>query len=100
MFHKTRREKDMTYRTRTRTEIMSQILRVANGVGATKTKVMYKVFLNYVQLKEFLTVLTDSDLLSYDGDTQIFKTTEKGLRFLQIYNQIDDMIKTSQPPPQ
>ena len=79
---------------------MSQILRVANGVGATKTKVMYKVFLNYVQLKEFLTVLTDSDLLSYDGDTQIFKTTEKGLRFLQIYNQIDDMIKTSQPPPQ
>ena len=34
----------MTYRTRTRTraETMSQILRVANGDGATKTKLMYQ----------------------------------------------------------
>jgi predicted transcriptional regulator len=74
----------MTDRTRTRSEIMSQILRVANGGdNATKTKIMYKAFLNYVQMKEFLTVLTDSDLLSYDVDTQIFKTTEKGLGFFK-----------------
>ena len=90
----------MTYRTRTRSEIMSQILRIASGVGATKTKIVYKAFLNYAQVKEHLTILTESDLLNYDADTQIFKTTKKGLRFLQIYNQLDDMIKTSQRPPQ
>jgi predicted transcriptional regulator len=79
---------------------MSQILRIASGVGDTKTKFVYKAFINYEKVKENLTILTESDLLNYDADTQIFKTTKKGLRFLQIYNQIDDMIKTSQRPPQ
>jgi predicted transcriptional regulator len=32
------------------------ILESANG-GATKTKIMYKAFLSYVQLKEYLAVL-------------------------------------------
>jgi predicted transcriptional regulator len=85
----------MTYRTRTRTEIMSQILRVANGVGARKTQIMYQAFLGYAQMKEYLRVLTDNDLLNYDVDTQIFKTTEKGLRFLEAYNQMDGMIKSA-----
>jgi predicted transcriptional regulator len=44
-------------------------------------------------LKEYLMILTGNDLLGYDIDTQSFKTTEKGLRFLQIYNQIDDVVK-------
>jgi predicted transcriptional regulator len=38
-------------------------------------------------------LLTEKDLLRYDKDTQTFKTTEKGLRFLDTYNQMDDMIK-------
>jgi len=36
---------------RSRTEIVSRILDAANG-GATKTKIMYKAFLSYAQLKE------------------------------------------------
>ena len=88
----------MTYRTRTRNEIMSQILRIANEVGgATKTQIMYKAFISHAQMKEYVSVLTEKNLLNYDVDTQIFKTTEKGLQLLQIYNQIDDMIKTPQP---
>jgi predicted transcriptional regulator len=56
ILHKIRRtEKDMTYRTRI--EIMSQISRTAKGVGgATRTKMMYKVFLSYAQMKKHLTV--------------------------------------------
>jgi predicted transcriptional regulator len=72
---------------------MSQILEIANGGGATKAKIMYKAFLNYVQLRESLTVLTEINLLSYDEEMHTFKTTEKGLRFLEIYNQIGDVIK-------
>jgi predicted transcriptional regulator len=75
-------------------DIAAQILEAANGGdGVTKTKIMYSVFLNHAQLKGCLTVLTDNDLLRYDLDTHTFKTTEKGLRFLKIYNQIDDVIK-------
>ena len=83
-------------RYRSRIDIMSQILEAANGGGATKSKMMYKAFLNYVQLREFLTVLTEIKLLSYDGETHTFKTTEKGLRFLDTYNQIGDVMKALQ----
>ncbi len=77
---------------RSRTEIISQILDTANG-GITKTKLMYKVFLSHDQLKEYVKVLTESDLLRYDSVTRTFKTTEKGLRFLNLYNQIDQLMK-------
>jgi predicted transcriptional regulator len=87
-------KEDMKYRSRI--DIISQILEVANGRNATKTKIMYSALLSYNQLKEHRMLLIEKDLLYYDKDTQTFKTTEKGLRFLQLYNQIDDIIKS--PP--
>jgi predicted transcriptional regulator len=83
---------------RSRVEIISQILESANGGGATKTKIIYKAFLSYNQLKEYLNILTESDLLSYDLKAHTFKTTEKGLRFLNFYNEISDVIKELPPP--
>jgi predicted transcriptional regulator len=64
-----------------------------NGSTATKTKIMYQAFLSYPQMKKHLMVLTQNGLLSYNVDTQTFKTTEKGLRFLDTFNQMSDMIK-------
>jgi predicted transcriptional regulator len=81
---------------RSRSEIVSQILQAAIGGSATNTKIMYTACLNYNQLKEYLTILIENDLLSYDGDTQTFKTTEKGHMFLQAYSQIDQMLKEQQ----
>jgi predicted transcriptional regulator len=81
---------------RSRTDIISQILEIGNGGGATKTQIIYKAFLNYDNLKEYLAILTESDLLRYDLDTRTFKTTEKGLTFLQAYSQIDQMLKEQQ----
>jgi predicted transcriptional regulator len=81
---------------RSKTEIVCQILETANGGGddgATKTKLMYKVFLSSDQLQEYLMLLIESDLLSYDSTMRTFKTTEKGLMFLQAYNQIDQILK-------
>ncbi len=77
---------------RSRTEIIDEILKAANG-GITKTKLMYKVFLSPAQLRQYLTVLTESDLLRYDLVSRTFKTTEKGLRFLNLYNQIKQLMK-------
>jgi predicted transcriptional regulator len=54
---------------------------------------MYNANLSHDQLKEYLTVLTERDLLSYDLDSHTFKTTEKGLRFLEIYNRMDGMTR-------
>jgi predicted transcriptional regulator len=83
--------KDMTIRTRI--EIISQILEIANGGINTKIKIMYRVNLSYAQLKDYLMTLNEKDLLSYDLDTRTFKTTEKGLRFLKAYSQLDQLTK-------
>ena len=77
---------------RSRTDIVGLILEAANGGGATKTKIMYKAFLSYAQLKEYLTVLLEKRLLEYEEETKFFRTTEKGIRALQMYNQFDEMM--------
>jgi predicted transcriptional regulator len=83
---------------RTRIEIISQILETANGGVTSKIKIMSKANLSYAQLKDYLMTLSHKDLLSYDLDTRTFKTTEKGLRFLNFYNEISDVIKGSPSP--
>jgi predicted transcriptional regulator len=85
-------------RYRSRTDIISDVLDAANGGGATRTKIMYKAYLSFTQMKEYLTVLTENNLLGYDLYTHTFKTTEKGLRFLEVYNRMDDMIKAPPAP--
>ena len=79
---------------RSRTEIVAMILDAANG-GATKTKIMYKAFLSYAQLKEYLSVLIENNLLEYLEGTKIFKTTEKGLNFLKMHNEIGELLHTA-----
>ena len=79
---------------RSRTEIVGSILDAANG-GATKTKIMYKAFLSYNQLKECLTILIENNLLEYIDGTQTFKTTEKGLNFLKMHNEIGELLQTN-----
>ena len=54
---------------------------------------MYTAFLSYVQMKEYLTILIDNGLLQHDVGNQKFRITKKGLSFLQLYEQIDDLIR-------
>jgi predicted transcriptional regulator len=77
---------------RSRTDIVGLILEAANGGRATKTRIMYKAFLSYAQLKEYLGMLLENGLLEYERETQSFRTTEKGLHILQMYNQFDEML--------
>jgi predicted transcriptional regulator len=79
---------------RSRTEIVAIILDSANG-GATKTKIMYKAFLSYHQLKEYLSVLIENGLIEYINVTQTFRTTEKGLKFLRMHNEIGELLQTT-----
>jgi predicted transcriptional regulator len=52
---------------RNRTEIVDNILNASNG-GATKTKIKYKAFLSYNQLKEYFSILIENNLIEYlDG---------------------------------
>jgi predicted transcriptional regulator len=77
---------------RSRTEIVSNILDAANGGGETKTKIMYKAFLSYNQVHEYLSILIENNLLEYLDGIQAYKTTEKGLHFLKMHNKIRKLL--------
>ena len=87
---------------RSRTDIVVQILEAANdgggsdgGGGATQAKIMYKAFLPYAQLKEYLTIMVENGLLKYDQREQLYKTTEKSNMFLRLYNHQIEVITPS-----
>ncbi len=77
---------------RSRTEIVGNILDASNG-GASKTKIMYTAFLSYNQLKEYLSVLIENNLIEYLDGTKTLKTTEKGLNFLKTHNEIGELLQ-------
>jgi len=81
-------------RRRDRLYIMAEILEIALE-GVLKTQVMYRANLSFAQLNEYLRLLLDLKLLELVGNTEknIYKTTSKGVRYLQSYRKIRDLLK-------
>ena len=77
---------------RSRTEIVAMILEAANKGGTTKTKIMYIAFLSYNQVKEYLSILIENNLIEYRDGTQTYKTTEKGLNYLKMHNESRELL--------
>jgi predicted transcriptional regulator len=80
---------------RSRTDIVGLILETANGGGATKTKIMYNALISYNLMKEYLTLLAENDLLEYEKGNMTYRTTEKGLQLLRIYNNMNEIAPLS-----
>ncbi len=76
---------------RSRTEIVAMILDAVR-TGATKTKIMYKAYLSYTQVKEYLTFLQDNQLIAYEEGTQLYRISEKGYKFIHSYNEISELV--------
>ena len=62
----------------------------------TTTKIMYNTLLNHPRLKEYWTGLTELGLLDHDITTNTFKTTEKGLRSLEVFSELDQRAREEQ----
>ncbi|MDF2738191.1 MAG: hypothetical protein K0S93_2051 [Nitrososphaeraceae archaeon] len=56
---------------------------------------MYNTFLSYNQLKEYLSVLIENNLIEYLEGTRTFKTTEKGLNYLKINEEIETLLQNT-----
>ena len=76
---------------RSRSDIVGLLLDAANGGGATKTKLMYKAYLSFNQLREYLALLVENGLIEYEEGKHTYRTTEKGIRFLHLQNKIDEV---------
>jgi predicted transcriptional regulator len=85
---------DETGRRRDRLYIIAEILEVALE-GVLKTQIMYKANLSFAQLNEYLRLMVDLDLLelSRNSERNIFKTTSRGLRFLESYKKIKELLR-------
>jgi len=79
---------------RSRTEIVCNILDTANGVAST-TKIMYTAYLTYNQLRIYLSILIERNLIEHIDGTHTFKTTEKGLNYLKMHNEMGELLRTT-----
>jgi len=56
---------------------------------------MYSAFLSYSQLKDYLDILIENNLLEYLEGRHSYRTTEKGLNFLKMNNEIEELLQTT-----
>ncbi len=73
-------------------DTIAQILGAAKG-GASKTKIMYKAYVGYEKLIEYLTLLIDNGLIYYDDKAKVYVTTNKGLLFIEKYVHMAELMR-------
>jgi predicted transcriptional regulator len=71
---------------------MIQILESISDGSATRTKIMFKAFLSFAQVKEYMAFLQERELVTYDETTTQYRTTEKGLEFLRKCDEIRNIV--------
>jgi predicted transcriptional regulator len=79
-----------TMKYRSRTDIIVSMLEAARH-GVTKTKIMYSSYLSSYQLRTYLELVISNGLLAYDSAKERYRTTEKGLRLLELHDSIDKL---------
>ena len=83
-------------RRRDRLYIIADILVIAKS-ESPKTQIMYKANLSFAQLNEYLSFLLETKLIASNAHKEktVYKVTSKGMRFLQNYARIRDLLKAS-----
>jgi predicted transcriptional regulator len=94
---------------RSRNEIITSILGVISGGPTSRTKLMYGSFVSFAQLNDYLAFLFENNLISYKSQqqqkknkskrrtfSQFYTITQKGAHFLNIHNQMNEMITNVQ----
>jgi len=80
---------------RSRQELYASILKSAasNSEGTRITKIMYDSFLSYTMISRNLKELVKAGLLVNLPEITSYKITDKGLRFLELVENMNDLIK-------
>jgi len=53
---------------------------------------MYNAYLSNNQVKEYMSILLENNLLEYIEGARTFRTTEKGLNFLKMHREIGELL--------
>ena len=79
-------------RHRSRGEIIASILEAVNGNSLRQTEILYRTYLSHNLLKEYLVLSLENGLIEYTAGERTFKTTGKGMRYLQMNTQLGQLI--------
>jgi len=72
-------------------DIYADILRAASG-GISKTRLVSRANLNFPRLEKYLDILVEEGLLEVkDGPSPTYSTSEKGLKFLERYEELKSL---------
>jgi predicted transcriptional regulator len=78
---------------RSRLDVIAAILRVVSGREASKTRIMYGAYVSYAQIREYVPTMLEIGLLKASNDQQsLYRIKERGLRFLELYDGLNEMI--------
>lgn len=83
---------------RSRTDILARILQSANGHPVTKTRLLYDAYLSSEQLKDYLHFVIKNGLLELQKGTATYRTTAKGMMFLELYEEMDEIVPAIRLP--
>ena len=79
---------------RSRDEILRSILQYASETEEIgKTRIMYHSLLSYLQLNQYLNYLLKNELLHHNIGSNRYKITDKGLKRLNLYTKMEEMVK-------
>ena len=76
---------------RTATTIIALILDLASR-RMSKSRIMYKAFLSHHQLQLYLQILTEKGLIAKEEKGNAYRTTQKGMHFLELYGQLEHFL--------
>ena len=80
-------------------DIIADILENSRD-GENITSIMYTTRLSYGHMKEYLTMLTEGGLLAYEQEPKVsYRTTEKGLEYLETYRQLIEIVSAGTRKP-
>jgi predicted transcriptional regulator len=77
---------------RSKIDLIAQMLQVASEGPVLKTKMMYGALLSQSQLKGLLSLTLNAALLAHNKEEQTYRTTQKGLRFLERYSELSNLL--------
>jgi predicted transcriptional regulator len=76
---------------RSSTEIINKILESVAS-GATKTRIMYEAYMSYAQLKSYLDLMQNKELIEFEERNHLYRITEKGRKFVELYKEINELV--------
>jgi predicted transcriptional regulator len=75
-----------------RIDVIKSVLNTANGNGVNQSEILSKANISHGIFKEYLSLLLESGLIEIIRHTGSYRTTEKGIQFIDICNKMKNLI--------